>query len=86
MRGNTSRSTIKISVLSLLAVSLLALSNCSESDRNLKFIDSIPDLTQTKILGRASGDGQMYCAPVAVSNTIAWLIGNTKPNKNWQYN
>ncbi|PCH50272.1 MAG: hypothetical protein COC17_05890 [Hyphomicrobiales bacterium] len=78
MRRNTSRSTIKLSVLSLLAVSLLALSNCSESDRNLKFIDSIPDLTQTKILGRASGDGQMYCAPVAVSNTIAWLIGNTK--------
>lgn len=80
MHIKTNVSLLKVRPLkcAFFLVSLLSLSNCSESDRDLKFIDSIPDYTQTRILGLASGDGQMYCAPVAVSNTLAWLTGNIK--------
>ena len=35
--------------------------------------NDIPDFTQTNIVGKNSGNGQQYCAPVAVSNSIAWL-------------
>ena len=38
------------------------------------YIELIPDLTQTDIDGEGTGDGQQYCAPVSVSNSLAfWL-------------
>jgi len=37
------------------------------------YISQIPDFTQTDVQGEASGNGQQYFAPVAVSNSILWL-------------
>lgn len=37
------------------------------------FADPIPDFTQTDIKGNLSGNGEQFCAPVAVSNSIMWL-------------
>ena len=37
------------------------------------FINRIPDLTQTDVRGDLYGNGQQFCAPVAVSNSIFWL-------------
>lgn len=38
-----------------------------------RFIDLIPDLTQTDIQGSSFGDGSQFCGPVAVSNSLTWL-------------
>ncbi|MES9851035.1 MAG: hypothetical protein ABW170_04300 [Candidatus Thiodiazotropha sp. L084R] len=40
-----------------------------------RFINEIPDFTQTDVKEINSGNGQQYCAPVAVSNSIAWMSG-----------
>ncbi len=40
------------------------------------YINEIPDFTQTDIRGNKSGNGQQYCGPVAVSNSIIWLNKN----------
>ncbi|MEL6440597.1 MAG: C39 family peptidase [Cyanobacteria bacterium J06621_8] len=37
------------------------------------FVNQIPDFTQTDIKGIQNGNGQQFCAPVAVSNSIMWL-------------
>lgn len=39
-------------------------------------INDIPDFTQTNVKGASSGNGQQYCAPVAVSNSLVWLSNN----------
>lgn len=58
----------------LLAVcGILVLAACNDKDEPT-FNADIPDLTQTRVAGRTHGDGQMYCAPVAVSNSLAWLL------------
>lgn len=46
------------------------------ADSNTAYIDSIPDFTQSHINGRQYGYGSELCAPVAVSNSIAWMTGN----------
>ena len=43
---------------------------------NTKFINEIPDFTQSNIVGKGSGNGQQYCAPVSVSNSLVWLNRN----------
>ena len=40
---------------------------------NSAYINEIPDFTQTDVRGKNSGNGQQYCAPVAVSNSLMWL-------------
>ncbi len=40
---------------------------------NSAYINEIPDFTQTDVRGNNSGNGQQYCAPVAVSNSLMWL-------------
>lgn len=42
-----------------------------------KFINEIPDFTQTQFFG---SDGDQYCAPVAASNSLVWL-SNTKQDQ-----
>ncbi|WP_199609588.1 hypothetical protein [Flocculibacter collagenilyticus] len=42
---------------------------------NTLYINEIPDFTQTNIIGGHSGNGQQYCAPVSVSNSLVWLKG-----------
>jgi len=42
----------------------------------LRFINSIPGLTQTDIHDPVRGHGYNYCAPAVVANSIAWLTGN----------
>jgi len=62
----------RASLLFALAFGLFA---CDAPEEVKLFTKQVPDLTQTAIKGETAGDGQMYCAPVAVSNTFAWLLG-----------
>lgn len=59
----------KYKLFSLIS-GLLATLACHASDM---FINQIPDYTQTDIRGMEAGDGQQYCGPVAISNSIYWL-------------
>ncbi|MCG7991227.1 MAG: peptidase C39 family protein [Candidatus Thiodiazotropha lotti] len=45
---------------------------------DLAYINQIPDFTQTDVAFSGSGNGQQFCAPVAVSNSIVLLSGNTQ--------
>ncbi|MFC3116728.1 C39 family peptidase [Cellvibrio fontiphilus] len=45
------------------------------------FYNEIPDLLQTLNKAGFAGDGQQFCAPVAVSNSLVWL----EDNKDEQY-
>lgn len=40
---------------------------------NTAFINEIPDFTQSRITGWQFGHGSEFCAPVAVSNSLAWM-------------
>ena len=40
------------------------------------FYKEIPDLLQTLNSAGFAGDGQQFCAPVSVSNSLVWLEGN----------
>jgi len=40
------------------------------------FINAIPDFTQSRITGWQHGHGSEYCAPVAVSNSLAWMTNS----------
>ncbi|MEO0924657.1 MAG: hypothetical protein AAFY63_02155 [Cyanobacteria bacterium J06643_13] len=42
------------------------------------FANQIPDFTQTEFKGSQNGNGQQFCAPVAISNSIMWLAGMEK--------
>ena len=61
-----------------------ALTSCGNSDStehnvsqvvhsNYEYINEIPDFTQTDVRGNNTGNGQQYCGPVAVSNSLMWL-------------
>ena len=39
----------------------------------VRYINDIPDYTQTDVKGKKSGNGLQYCAPVSVSNSLVWL-------------
>jgi hypothetical protein len=41
-------------------------------------LHDVPDFTQTDVRGAASGNGQQYCAPVAVANSFMWLGEDTQ--------
>ena len=59
-----------------LLLSLSAKMGCSlsyPSHATTEFANQIPDFTQTDIRGSYYGNGQQFCAPVAVSNSIMWL-------------
>jgi hypothetical protein len=43
------------------------------SRATIAYINDIPDYSQTNIRGNNSENGQYYCGPVAVSNSIVWL-------------
>ncbi len=58
----------------LLVVTAITLLPACDSDGEIIMAD-VPDLTQTLVAGSAHNDGQMYCAPVAVSNSLVWLLG-----------
>ncbi|MCP4343927.1 MAG: hypothetical protein GY795_00175 [Desulfobacterales bacterium] len=60
-------------ILFLLIVVVLFPQACSGGS---SYINVIPDFTQTYVKGLNSGNGKQYCAPVAVSNSIAWISGN----------
>jgi hypothetical protein len=61
---------LKIVILLYVALFLPAVSFGGSS-----YINVIPDFTQTDIKGKSSGNGKQYCAPVAVSNSLAWMSG-----------
>ena len=42
----------------------------------ISYVNEIPDFTQTDVAGVAAGNGRQYCAPVAVSNSLAWFGGD----------
>lgn len=45
--------------------------------KNESFYNEIPDLLQTLNTAGFAGDGQQFCAPVSVSNSLVWLEGST---------
>lgn len=48
----------------------------SQTTESESFYNEIPDLLQTLNSAGFAGDGQQFCAPVAVSNSLVWLEGN----------
>jgi hypothetical protein len=56
-------------LLVLIAISMLSHAVHGDS----AYINEIPDFTQTDVRGEKNGNGQQYCAPVAVSNSLMWL-------------
>ena len=48
----------------------------SQSVQTESFYNEIPDLLQTLNAAGFAGDGQQFCGPVAVSNSLVWLEGN----------
>ena len=58
----------------LVFILIIAFSQASYGETS--FINEIPDFTQTNVVGENSGNGQQYCAPTAVSNSIVWLSDN----------
>lgn len=44
------------------------------------FYNEIPDLLQTLNSAGFAGDGQQFCAPVAISNSLVWLEDNKDEN------
>lgn len=48
----------------------------SQTTQSESFYNEIPDLLQTLNSAGFAGDGQQFCAPVAVSNSLVWLEGN----------
>lgn len=42
---------------------------------NTAFIDEIPDLTQSQVRGWQHNHGSEYCGPVAVANSLLWMMG-----------
>lgn len=48
----------------------------SHTTQSESFYNEIPDLLQTLNSAGFAGDGQQFCAPVAVSNSLVWLEGN----------
>lgn len=49
--------------------------------KDAAFYNEIPDLLQTLESADFAGDGQQFCAPVAVSNSLVWF----EKNKDQQY-
>lgn len=45
------------------------------------YFDDIPDFTQTDVRGAEFGNGQQFCAPAAVSNSLIWLSGARSDQK-----
>lgn len=61
------------------------INNCADKNVSKKigqtkqsehFYNEIPDLLQTLNIAGFAGDGQQFCAPVSVSNSLVWLEGN----------
>lgn len=52
-------------------------SQLTQTTQSESFYHEIPDLLQTLNSADFAGDGQQFCAPVAVSNSLVWLEGNT---------
>ena len=55
----------------ILVIVSVFLSSTSHATTN--YANQIPDFTQTDLQGSHIGDGQQFCGPVAVSNSIVWL-------------
>ena len=53
----------------LIVLFLLPLTAAADS----RFLSDIPDFTQTDVKGKSFGNGQQFCAPAAVSNSLIWL-------------
>lgn len=70
---------IVIILSSYLPNSTLAQSNLTIF--NTTYINDIPDFTQTDVHGKDTGNGQQYCAPVAVSNSLVWLHQQTQTDE-----
>ncbi|MDZ4263225.1 MAG: DUF4124 domain-containing protein [Pseudomonadota bacterium] len=53
-----------------------ATKHLSRTTQSESFYNEIPDLLQTLNTAGFAGDGQQFCGPVAVSNSLVWLEGN----------
>lgn len=50
--------------------------NKPANTNSANFYNEIPDLLQTLASANFAGDGQQFCAPVAISNSLVWLEKN----------
>lgn len=72
-------SAISLVARCALLVSMTALAACQDNvDADIVLASNVLDFTQTDVAGSQHGDGQMYCAPVAVSNSLSALFGSTR--------
>ena len=46
-----------------------------------RYFANVPDFTQTEVQGKAFGNGQQFCAPAAVSNSLLWLGADAASQK-----
>ncbi len=53
------------------------LKHYAKAPNNTNFYNEIPDLLQTKDSAGFPGGGKQFCGPVAVSNSLVWLKGET---------
>ena len=65
----------------LLIAFLLSSSANSTEPGDRRHLRDIPDFTQTDVKGDAFGNGQQFCAPAAVSNSLLWLGGRSAGQK-----
>lgn len=56
---------------------VLSVAVASLAAAETRYLDKIADFTQTDVKGRSFGNGQQFCAPAAVSNSLLWLQGKT---------
>ena len=68
---------LRLNTLKYLLIAGAAIVLPAMADSHTAYINSIPDFTQSHLSGRQFGYGSEMCAPVAVSNSIAWMTGKT---------
>lgn len=68
---------LRLSILALLGP--IAAASSEPPSAYVERIDAVPDLTQTRVRDSALRDGQDFCAPVAVSNSLVYLARNGYP-------
>ncbi len=66
---------VRAACFTLLLVSCAYAFGSDPNSPNIYFAD-IPDMSQISATDDLPGDGAMYCAPVAVSNSLVWLESN----------
>ena len=68
-----------ISFFQLLSIFAFLLPGIASAASELRYITKISDYNQADVGGPAYGTGQQFCGPVAVSNSLQWLMSRSGP-------